>query len=64
MSLEILDLALVLLRGFFCRERAEIAALAGARILFSRVKSVFAAGKFADHRGVLQSSHNELTSRT
>jgi hypothetical protein len=53
MPLEILDVALVLLRGFFSREVAEIAALAGARVLFSRVKSVFAAGKFADHLGIL-----------
>jgi hypothetical protein len=64
MPLEILDVALVLLRGFFSREGAEIAALAGARVLFSRIKSVFAAGKFAYHLGLLQSSHNELTSRT
>ncbi len=59
MPLEILDVALVLLRGFFCSKGTEIAALAGARVLFSRIKSVFAAGKLTDHLGLLPSSHNE-----
>jgi hypothetical protein len=49
----------MLLRGVFSREGTKIAALAGARILFSRIKSVFAVSKFANHLGLLQSSHNE-----
>lgn len=47
---EVLDFALVLLRGLLAGEGAEIAALAGARVLLAGVKPVFAAGQFADHR--------------
>jgi hypothetical protein len=46
MALEILDLALVLLRRFFGGESAEIAALAGARIFPARIESIFAGGEF------------------
>src|SRR5262249_36280815 len=48
-SLEILHGALVLLRGGAAGKGAEIAPLAGVRILFARIEPVFAGGEFANH---------------
>lgn len=48
-ALEELDGALVTLRGSACRKRAEIAALAGLRVLFSGVQAVLSGRKLANH---------------
>jgi hypothetical protein len=49
MPLEILNGALVLLRGGAACKRAQIAPPAGLRIYFTRIEPVFAGRKFADH---------------
>src|ERR1043165_5992230 len=51
--LEVLHGPLVLLRRLARLERAEMAALAGLRILFARVEPVFARFQLADHGAVL-----------
>jgi hypothetical protein len=48
--LEVLNLALVLLRRGTGFERPKVAAAAGLRILLARVDAVFAGSQFADHR--------------
>src|SRR5664280_2057795 len=49
MPLEILDVALVLLRGLLAGKGAEITAPAGARIFLARIEPVLAAAELADH---------------
>src|SRR5437773_6975737 len=49
MSFEILDRALVLERVLARWKGAQIAALAGLRVLLARVEAVLAGGKLADH---------------
>jgi hypothetical protein len=48
-ALEILHFTLVLFGGFAIVESAEIAALAGIGIDFSRIEAVLARFEFADH---------------
>src|SRR5215831_1949251 len=48
-ALEILHGALVLLRGGTAGKGAEIAPLAGLRILFTRIEPVFSGREFANH---------------
>ena len=50
MALEILDFALVFLRGFLAVECAEVAALAGLRIFLAGIEPSLAASQLADHR--------------
>lgn len=50
MALEKLNLPLVALGGFQGRERSQVAALAGLRMAFPRIKAVFACFKFLDHK--------------
>jgi hypothetical protein len=50
MPLEILHFSLVLFGRGTGFERAQIAAPTSAGVLLSRVKSIFARRKFADHR--------------
>ena len=50
MPLEILNVALVLLRGLFSGKSAEVASRSSARIFLARIESIFTAGEFADHR--------------
>src|SRR5262245_17737716 len=52
MRLEVLDLALVLLRGGPRLERPEVAAPAGLRVLLARIETVSARRELPDH-GVL-----------
>jgi hypothetical protein len=47
--LEVLNLAFVLLGGAFALEGAEVAALAGLRVLLARIEPVFAGFELADH---------------
>jgi hypothetical protein len=56
MPFEILHGALVPLRGGPRRERAEIAPLAGLRILVAGIEAIFAGWKLADHGGILCSA--------
>lgn len=53
MPLEELNGSFVRLCGVARLERAEVAALAGARILLARVKPVFARFQFPDHGEML-----------
>src|SRR5579885_2592791 len=66
MPLEILNGALVLDRCLLAREGAEIAPLAGTRILLARIETPLAAGEFANHRSSaarrLRQRSNFLTS--
>src|SRR5512133_156624 len=57
--LEVLHVALVLLRGLACRKRAEIAAFAGARVDLARVEAIFARRKLADHDGAPESEREK-----
>src|SRR5436190_3288088 len=49
MPLEVLHLALVFFRCGARGKRAEITALAGARVLFARIQAEFACFQFANH---------------
>jgi hypothetical protein len=51
MSLEVLHVTLMLFGSRARLERTEIAALAGTRILLSRIQTVFAGLELADHEG-------------
>jgi hypothetical protein len=48
---EVLHGAFVLFGGGATAERAEVTALAGSRVGFSRIQAVFARGEFANHGG-------------
>ena len=49
--LKVLHGALVLFRRFSRAERTQIFALAGLRVYFSRIKTIFAVFQFSDHSG-------------
>src|SRR4029078_10742541 len=51
MPLEVLYVLLVVLARLLGAERAEVAALAGLRVLLLRVEAIFARGELADHAG-------------
>jgi hypothetical protein len=53
--LEELHFLFVLLRRFFCFERAQVPPLAGFRVLLSGVEPIFAAFEFANHRDISSS---------
>lgn len=49
MTLEVLDLSLVLLGGFAGIEGAEVAAFVGLRVDLAGIDSIFAGFQFSDH---------------